>query len=263
VIDERILWTIPSRGRAEILAAKTLPLLRRLGVDPLRTKVYVAPEEIADYRRTLAIAGFGLVRICRGALGGVENRNAILDATEEGTRTVSIDDDLRDLVVRRSEKLLEPVEPDEFAEIVATGFDYLDSTPARIFGLYAVPNPFFMKPRWRTELCYLGGAFTGYYSSRDPDSPLRVSYKYKHDFERSLRCYVADGMLVRCDYVSWRTEGYRGSGGLQSDGDRAAVMPEIVEALAREFPGLAHPNYSKKSGWPEVRLVDRRATVRS
>jgi hypothetical protein len=260
LIADAVEYAIPTRARAETLAAKTLPLLERLGVARERVKLYVHPSEWGTYDAWL-VRAFG-PKIGRdyelrvGGLGMSAQRHAILDAYPEGVPVVQLDDDLRDLVARRSEKRLEPVEPEEWRELVSLAF----ARPGPLlWGLYPVPNPYFMRPGARVGLTYVGGGLFGYLNDPSPGSPLRVTLEDKEDFERSLACYSAGWTLLRFGHVSWRTEGYRGAGGMQADGGRTDErIRASAEELVRRFPDLASLNLTKRSGKAEVRLRDAR-----
>jgi hypothetical protein len=252
-----VIYAIPSRARAKTLIAKTLPLLDRLGIPERDRRVFVSAPEIAEYRLVLDDAGYEEVRVEPGALGVCGNRNAMTHHFAEGERYVSIDDDLRDLRVMVDEKTLRPITPEEWAEVVATGWEMLDETGARLWGLYPVPNPYFMRRRISTRLVYVAGAVWGIENRRDAHL---VDLEYRDDWQRSVQCYVADGAVIRFDYVTWSTEGYHGAGGLQTTGERTpdATLRDCEE-LVRRHPGLVTLNLTKKSGWPETRLRDRRA----
>jgi hypothetical protein len=252
-----VVYAIPSRSRADTLARKTLPLLDRLGIDRGRVNVFVADDERAAYREAV-----GRCNLLPGRTGMAAQRDAILDYFQPGIRVVHLDDDMRDLVVRRSEKTVEPVEADEWEEIVDLAYRSLSATGGRLWGLYPVPNPYFMRPRIRTDLTYIGGGLFGTIADPSPDSPLRVDLEDKEDFLRSLKCYAADGTVTRVEYVSWRTEGYAGAGGMQADGGRTDERIErSAREVARRFPDLASLNLTKKSGRAELRLRDRRPRV--
>lgn len=260
-------YAIPSRARSDTLIRKTLPLLDRLRIlDPENAvTVFVADDEILTYAKAIRDAGYEEkgVMVAAGATGMCGQRNAIQAAYALGGHVITIDDDMRDLVVRRNEKRLEPIEPEEWLEIVRLGFEVATGLGARLWGLYPVPNPYFMKPRIRTALCYVGGGLYGWVNRLD-DGALDSTLEYRDDWERSVKCYAADGAVVRFDYVSWRTEGYAGAGGMQTGGDRTkeATLADCEE-LARRYPGLVTLNLTKKSGWPETRLRDRRPRPKS
>lgn len=253
-----MIYAIPSRARAATLVAKTLPLLDRLGIPWTDRHVFIDPPELDEYLRVLDAAGQRVV-LHPGAPGMAAQRNAIHDAIEPGERFVTIDDDMRDLAIADDPKTLRPIEPDEWAEVVETGFEMLDDLGARLWGLYPVPNPYFMKRRISTRLTYIGGGLWGCVNRLDDDA-LRSTLEYRDDWERSVKCYLADGAVIRFDYVTWRTEGYHGKGGMQTDGDRTyeATLADCEE-LVRRYPDLVTLNLTKKSGWPETRLRDRRS----
>jgi hypothetical protein len=253
---------IPTRARAETLCAKTLPLLLRLGVAPSSILIFAAPEEHGDYLtalgRTFPAPIVSKLRLEKGAVGVCANRNAITNHFDEGARYISIDDDLRNLMLLDG-GVLWPLKPDEWEEIIETGFEMLDETGARLWGLYPVPNPYFMRRRISTKLHYIAGAVWGIVNRRDAHL---VDLEYRDDWQRSVQCYAADGAVVRFDYVTWKTEGYHGAGGLQTDGKRTYESTlRDCEELVRRYPDLVTLNLTKKSGWPETRLRDRRPAV--
>jgi hypothetical protein len=262
VID--IEYAIPSRARAETLIAKTLPLLLRLGIEREAIRVFVADEEVEPYWQAVYApdSPFRGVQISPGAVGMCAQRNAIHAHYGEGARFITIDDDIRDLMIRANEKQLVPVTADEWEDIVDQGFGLCARLGARVWGLYPVPNAYFMKPRVRTDLCYIGGGLWGCVN-RIADGTLHSELEYRDDWERSVKCYAADGALVRFDYVTWKTSGYQGAGGMQTDGDRTyeATLRDCEELVCR-YPDLVTLNLTKKSGWPETRLRDRRPLMR-
>lgn len=266
-ISETVEYAIPSRARADTLVAKTLPLLYRLGIPGHRIRVFVTEPEINDYIATISTADLPSeiidgINVERGAAGMCAQRNRIHEFYGEDVRFVTLDDDLRDIQVRAGSKLA-PIDPLQWEDIVEEGFRICDLTHARIWGLYPVANGFFMKPRVRTDLCYIGGGLFGVVN-RTKDGALLSELEYRDDWERSVKCYVLDGAVVRFDYVTWRTEGYRGHGGMQTEGDRTyeATLRDCKE-LVRRYPGLVTLNLTKKSGWPETRLRDPFARKRT
>lgn len=244
-----VQFAIRSYRRAETLASKTLPLLERLGVPLADVIVFLSdPDEGNAYRAATS----DRVRLVAGRPGCGPNGNAIQHFYPEGTRVISIDDDLRDLLVKRNDKLIEPIDPWEFDEVVRDGFA---ASGGGLWGIHPVPNPYFQRFKISRDLRYICGGFFGTTTSRDP--ALDVRLEDKEDFERSLLFYLRDGFVTRLNWVSMRTVGYSGKGGMQE-----ARTAERVDASARElaarYPMLCSLNETKKSKWAEVRLRDRR-----
>ena len=90
-------------------------------------------------------------------------------------------------------------------------------------------------------------------------SPDSVEPDAKH--RDRIRAFGAlperDGRVLRIEDVAIGTTGYAGAGGMQLSRSAERVRA-ACDFLVDEFPGLATLNLSKKSGWAEVRLADRR-----
>lgn len=240
---------IPSYRRAETLAAKTLPELRRLGVRNGDVTIFLSDEaELPAYREAVG-PGPALVV---GAAGVGPNRNVIHHYWPEGTEVVSIDDDVRQVLIKRNDKLTQPIEDYEWREALADAFS---ASAGGLWGVHPVPNPYFQRFKISRELRYIAAGLYGFTTRRDP--ALDVTLEDKEDFERSIKWYLADGYVTRLNWISLKTAGYHGAGGMQ-----VTRTPERVDASARElaarYPLLAHLNLTKRSGWAEVRLRDAR-----
>lgn len=260
---------IPSAGRAETLEAKTLALLARSGVDPADVDVWVPDDDsLRAYRAVIGHAwsirvaphdprdqNLADVGVRPAGLGRA--RNTILDAYPRGTRLAMLDDDLAGVVERVDARTVRPVDD------LAAWFDHMWAAASRhramLWGVYPVPNPYFMRRRVRLDLTYIcGGLFGVHVHHRRCE---RVVLDDKEDFERSIRHYLADGRVLRQEQFALKTAGYTGPGGMQ-----LSRTPERVAAAARwlaaTYPRLATLNTTKRSGWVEVRLADRRRRVR-
>lgn len=249
----QVRFAIRSYRRAETLAEKTLPLLSRLGVEPEAVSIFLSdPSELDEYLNAVGQSDLGGYEWVDGALGCGPNGNFIQEWHDEGDRVVCLDDDLADLYVRRGEQTLEPISPVEFNELL---FHAFAAASGGLWGVHPVPNAFFQRPTISHDLRYICGGFYGMTIRNDPG--LLVDLEDKEDFERSIRWYLADGYVTRFNYVSMRTTGYRGEGGMQEERTPERVRAS-AEEIVRRWPDLATLNLKKKSGWAEVRLRDRR-----
>ncbi len=256
---------IPSYRRDEIITERTLPMLVAGGVDPATVTIYVADQVDADiYSATLDPDTYGQIinldyRPTRDAPPGHPSglgaaRNVITRAHPPGTRLVQIDDDIRGLIRKIDDKTTEPVT--DIPAFIAESFTAADSAGAHLWGIYPVKNPMFMKHRVRTDLTYICGGLFGTTLRHDPCE--LVALDDKEDFERSLRFYDRDGTVARVEHVALLTQGYTAPGGMQ-DTRSAARVDESARWLHAQFPDLCSLNLTKKSGWTELRLRDRRA----
>lgn len=245
------LVAVPSYRRAATLNAKTLRTLAAGNVPRARIAVYVADTDEYDaYKAVLDPALYGSLEVSAPTLAG--SRNHIVRAYPPGTRVVFADDDLTGLSVRVNAKQLAPLT--DIPGLIRDAFGYADMAGARLWGIHPVDNPLFMNARTRTDLRYIVGCFYGI-TLRGDDADT-VTLEDKEDFERTLRCYTADGALIRLDWACPTTRYYTEPGGMQETRTPARVDAS-ARALARRYPALCKA-YRAKSGRLELRLKDRR-----
>ena len=250
-------YAIPSRGRASSIREQTLTTLERLDVPMSKVRVFVAPDEFDEYREAV-----GEAWVYEGRLGMAANRHAILDSYEAGTELVQIDDDIAGIVMRVNEKVLKPVTAFQWEQIVTGAFRTCRRTGARLWGVYPVANPMFMRDRVRADLTYICGNLYGCIAPGPGPSPLRPTLEDKEDYERTLACYAEDRAVIRVEWVSSKTRFYDAPGGMQTDGQRTEErIRESAEELARRYPQWAKLNLTKRSGHAELRLRDPNGLV--
>lgn len=252
---------VPSHARAGTLAAKTLPMLAAGGVPRDRVTVFVPVAQVDEYRGVLDSGTYGQIegldyvpgptpeRIEDGPANLGIARNEIARRYPAGTDLLQIDDDMRGLIRRTGEQTVADVA--DVDALITAGFDLARRYDCWLWGVYPAPNPYFMKDRVRVDHLYIGGGMFGVRVRHDPCE--LVVLDDKEDFERSIRFYERDGAVLRIEWVSWRTEGYAGAGGLQT----VRTDPNIERSarwLAARYPGLCRLNMAKKSGKAEVRL---------
>ena len=246
---------IPSYKRAETLRDKTLATLTEHRIPAERIHVFVAtPEEKQRYEATLEAGTYGKLIVAIPGMAAV--RNFITGHYPIGQRIVNIDDDIKGFLefsetARRHEMPLRNLDGfirRAFAESQKTGF--------RLWGIYPVPNGFFMRAgEPSTDLKYIIGAFWGI--TNPGIDVLKVTIDDKEDYLRSLIMYVADGGVLRFRDVAPKTAYYKEAGGMQEERTMNRVT-KSAEALHRAFPDLTKLNATKKSGFLELRLRDTR-----
>ena len=261
-------WSIhiPSAFRAETLVSKTMRTLAAGGIDPARATVWVPDDrQRSEYCATLHDHGIyapvcisphdpvskTLATIGEEPLGLGRSRNQIIDTRRRGDQIVFIDDDITGIERATSPQTLEPVT--DLAALFDQMFFQADAASATLWGLYPVANAYFMKPRITHNLTYIIGALFGMRVTHRPHE--YVVLDDKEDFERSIRHYLADGVVLRNQGVCIRSRFYNEPGGMQ-----VARTEERVTAsahwLAHQFPMLCSVN--QKKDHTELRLRDKR-----
>lgn len=245
---------IPSYKRAEICRDRTLALLQKLGVPPSRITVFVADgTEYFEYHNVLIPGTYREIKAAEPGMGAV--RRFIQRHYPEGEPLLCIDDDISALYRKQSDKRYVELDAEGFQTMVRLGFWSCRKAECRLWGIYPVLNPLFMKNRVRVGLTYIVGAFWGCFNSHDPE--LFVTLDDKEDFERTLKFFQKDGAVVRLEAYSLKTAYYTTPGGMQE-----TRTPERIDQSARQlverYPMLTKLNLAKKSGHTEVRLIDPR-----
>uniref|UniRef100_A0A6C0DP51 Glycosyltransferase n=1 Tax=viral metagenome TaxID=1070528 RepID=A0A6C0DP51_9ZZZZ len=248
-------WTvvIPSYNRVTTLKEKTLKVLQEYSIPKEKIVVFVANEE----QKTLYEEGVGdsVGKIVVGVKGLSEVRNFIFDYFPKGTPLVSFDDDVRgfleyDPKAKRKERRLR-----NLVKVFDRGFEECKKAGARLWGVYPVPNGFFMKPTVTTDLKFIIGSFWGCFN---PGSEIQLKLGgEKEDYQRTIQFWEKDGAVVRLNFISPKTAYYKEPGGMQ-EGNRKAKQKKTVKAMLKKWPQYIKENPSRKSGYPEIRLLKQK-----
>ena len=158
---------------------------------------------------------------------------------------------------KKDNKLLKSESLDKF---IKEAFKLSKKTGFRNWGPYPIDNPFFMKPTQpdkshvSTDLKFVMGGFNGVVNNKAAE--VRT-ISDKEDYERTIKYYLADGGVIRFNNISCSTRCYKGMGGIQFNGKKKTSKIN-AEILIKKYPDLVTLNESRKSGFVEVRLRDKR-----
>lgn len=246
---------IPSYNRAETLANKSIKILQKHNIDPKNVHIFVASEEEKlKYKQTLPQEYKN--RLIVGVKGMKNVRNFINDYFSNEEKLFHMDDDLVDVYYRVNEKKLEPIQSlDAFIKL---GFSLCLEKGAKLFSVYPVENPYFMKSSITRGLTYCMGGFWG--SINQPE--LKVNVDNKEDFERSIQYFVKTynsknpqkGGIIRFNNICCGTKGYSGAGGMQSFDRGYEVIMKDAQKIVQTYSDYCKLNLSKKSGKPEIKI---------
>ena len=245
---------IPSYRRDNTITQETLPLLQRYKIDPKIVTIFVADgSEYLRYKTALANTPYTNLVVGEVGMGAI--RDFITGYYPEGTRPVSLDDDLQEILRRVDAKMCCKVRSLE-REVIEPGFRACQSYNARLWGIYAAANPHFMKHRVSVGLYYIIGSLYGCINRQAPE--YRVTLDDKEDVERSLLYYLADGAVCRLDDITVKSRYYDEPGGMQVERTEQRIY-ESAKHLAEKNPDLyALDNRLRRSGHAELRLRRKR-----
>ena len=246
---------IPSFRRPETLCKKTLNYLCQTDVNPNRVTLFLSdPSERAQYESALATHHPGLsLKIEASVLGIGAARNLICAHYPPGSCVFSLDDDIEGLYTRIDRRNV--VLCRDLDSLISESFRLCNWSGIRLWGISPTDNPWFMEPVITTDLRYIVACAYGFIAN--DEERLKVTLEDKEDFERSIRYYLADGRVMRINWVGPKTKYYTEPGGMQATRTKLRVKVSAFK-LTKMFPELCELNTSKRSGWAEVKLKDRR-----
>lgn len=241
---------IPSYNRSDTLVKKTLQILERHNIDPIKVTIFVANEVEKEIYQSVLPNKYKMT-IVSGVLGMMNIRNFISDYYPKGTRIFFMDDDLREIYNRVSQNKLEPIKClDTFIKL---GFELCEIKDCKLFGVYPVDNAYFMKPTIVRGLVYCMGGAYGIINQQ-----IKVTVNNKEDFERSIQYFKNSNGLIRFNNVCVATQGYSGKGGMQSFDRGNDVILEDANIIAYKYPEYCDLNMTKKSGKPEIKIRQKK-----
>lgn len=239
---------IPSHKRSQTINQRTLRYLADAGIERDRIRVFVAPDQVETYKAELDNALYA--ELIPSALGVRENHNFITRFYSDGEFLVRADDDIRHLARKVDDKTLEPVL--DLDDWISAGFLQTLDLGATIWGIYPISNPFFMKQKVRTGLSFLIGQFFGAVNRHSEV----LKAELKEDYERAILRYIADGNVIRMDFLCAVAGGVgKNAGGLQSM-DRKSMNARGTEYLLNTYPQYVKLKAEKVDGYPEIRLAN-------
>lgn len=249
---------VPSLHRADLLTRRTVQLLVRCAVPPSMVQVWLSDEaDWAEYDGALHRAGYP-AQLHVGAPGLAANRLAAMRANPPGARLLWLDDDLSDLMTLGPDgRTLVPT--NGLLGAATRGFRLCAEVRARLWGISPVANAFYMKREARAGLLFAVGYLYG--AVNDQGSITATQLCEKEDYERTLRCWRADGAVVRLADMAAICPVYRGGGGMVENPHRMAAQRNAVRYLAAGWPAYVHENPRRRSGYPEITLRGPRSVV--
>jgi hypothetical protein len=253
---ENFQIAIPSYKRSKTLLEKTMPMLEMANIPPDKVTVFtndLEPEETETYRQELFKDRYGKqVNIVKGVPTIGKQRNFIERSYPQGTKLVMIDDDITCIKRKVNDKKSERV--DQLTNIIEHAFDKAEEVGAKLWGLYPVDNPLFMKFKYRTKLCYILGGFQGIIVEHD--KALLRETNHGEDYEYSIRQYHKHKCVLRIEYLHHKTPAFQGAGGLQAYRNKSYILKSINQ-IQTTWPQYCDIRM-RKNGVAELNLKDKK-----
>lgn len=233
-MKDTVYIAIPSYGRPQFLADRTLRVLDRLGA--VNVSIFVEQSQLELYRTALperqVVWGDGP--------GVVKNRNAIARYYGPGAKVVCLDDDLEDLKIMGENGKWRPMTPEEFNTMLWTGFEELKLAGGGMWGISPLHNDYWARglPAVHYGLPKVDGPFYGFVAGTPSIIVPEDSVPAFEDVERTLQVFDEGGTVVRLNrYVHWETR--------RSVGEARKNECAAVRDLERRYPKIVQHKYGK------------------
>lgn len=247
----RTVFAIPSYQRPAKVKEATISTLEGVGVDKGDIYVFVANKQEEGLYRDCLGPEYNIVV---GVIGIGPQRVFINGWFPEGTRVVSVDDDVRDFMVKRENKSV-PFKGN-LPSLVNRLFDMCDEEGIRAWGVNPVTNGFFMNHEAVVGLRQSLGEFYGEYS-RMPET--QSDLLHTEDVEKFVKHYLTYGGMMRVNDLGVKQK-YQSEGGVVSqtggERERVAVYHETVEVLTERYPDLVKKT-KKETDYGRIRVVPK------
>lgn len=209
---------IPSYNRSSVICEKTLNTLQRFNVSKELIYIFVIDTEYEEYCNS-AID----YNIIVGEMGLINQRRFIESYFDEGELIVYCDDDITDF----------DFENKSFDEFIIEAFHTLITEGANIFSVYPVWNSFFREKQLylTTDLRFIHG---GFYGMINRNIEYSLPNDMKEDVERTLKCFIRDGKVIRFNQYGFKTLMYS-SGGCGNFKSRLLLNEQSVDHLVTNY----------------------------
>lgn len=278
--DTKYTIAIPSYNRQDTIQTHTLAVLNRHHIKPSHITIFVANQEQHDIYKA-AIPQFLYNNLVIGVLGLKNQRNFINDYYPEGAHIVEMDDDIKQIVqlgttqkvgkksgrvssrvsgrltTRKTIKPHKTTKPIEDLDgFIIKAFEMCTELNIFLWGVYPLINAYFMTDKITKDLRFIVGPMWGMINRHRQD--LKLTIDEKENSERTLQYWVADGAVLRFNYIGIDTKYYKNKGGMQSEGkNRKEEALKSVYYLNKMYPTLTKISLTKKSGMPEIKMIHK------
>jgi hypothetical protein len=260
---------IPSYHRENTLKKKTMRVLQDYKIDPKKIIIFVADKDQEQiYRNALDKSSYNKLVVGRPGIKNI--RNFMPKYFPEGQHILYMDDDINHIYDTinhgdpRDKTDNKQIPLVNLKKLIDNGFNLARKNEIHNWGVYPANNPFFMTAKQKcgnshigTKLCYIIGFMTGVINNKNAE--IRT-IDDKEDYERSIKYYLKDNGLIRFNNITCATRCYKEPGGMQVERTKQRIHDSAVY-LTEQYRNLCSLNTSKKSGYTEIRLRDRRPDI--
>tara|TARA_Y100000816_G_scaffold276677_1_gene246087 strand:- start:739 stop:1809 length:1071 start_codon:yes stop_codon:yes gene_type:complete len=205
------------------------------------------------------------INIVVGFKGLKNQRNYISQYFSNNQKILQLDDDVKDILKLKYD-VSDPKNRKKYSlhsiknlhKFIVNAFNTCINNNIYLWGIYPVNNAYFMKPDKSFNLKFIVGPMFGIINRKNKD--LKLTVDEKENVERTLQYYNLDKKVLRFNNVTIKTTYFKTPGGMQSnkrnDVQRMKNALKSAEYLHKKYPHMTKIYLGKKSGWPELKLIN-------
>ena len=241
---QNIRFVIPTYKRYDV---KTLELLKSHSVDIKQIYLFVADNiEYEIYKNK-----YPEYKIIIGILGLANQRNFICNYFREDDFIVSMDDDLTKFNSYLLTETQIALKHNTLQYMILNGFKRCIELKAFIFGVSQTDNEYFMKNSITVDFTFIIGHFFGFINRKCDD--LKIECDQKEDYERCIKYFIKDKIMIKFNNYSFKTNTYTNKGGMQTNPNRILDSDARAKILLEQYKDYISLK-TCKSKYIELRL---------
>lgn len=250
----KVSYIIPSYKRAKLLCQTTLPLLDKHKVDEV--SIYVEKDQLEEYQLELTYYRFNIrIHLIPVECTGIGNlRNLIRSSYGTGSNLLMIDDDIKDICIKKDEKL---VSLENLTIFVINMFKKCEEDNIYLWSVQLHNNPYFMKKEYYNSLVYINGSFTGHRIDHSRKK-IEVNMNHFEDYLFSIKHFIRDKSVLKAGNVCLKTKCFNSKGGICEQLGSLKIRKLEAERNSRiledYFSTCMEISYSKKYNVDNVKL---------
>jgi len=247
--EEDYIILVITYNRVERCYKKTLSVLKENNIPSSLINLVVHNEEQSTlYRQGIPKEYYNKIIVTNENKGATGQMNWIYRHYKKGQKLLKLDDDISAIYKVQGDKL---VKTNTLKSIIDEGFKLCDENGFKLWGLYPVPNAYFMKSKkeYSTDLRFIVGALMGIINEKiQLDSDIKI----KNDYEYSIKSYLNNGGLIRFNRLSFKYDISK------NEGERIKTMNRDADILTRRYPSLVKRNSRRDTHTPMGEILLRR-----
>jgi hypothetical protein len=234
---DNYIIVIPTYKRYNLISKNgSLNFLKKNNIPMNNIILFVANKEEKDLYNKYVPKNLYSGKIIIGIKGILNQRNFIINYFPKDQYIISIDDDIKDIMIKNNNKL-RSIKKKELHLLFKNSYHVMKESKANIWGINMVTNPFMMQNKISTNLGIIPAGFYGWINN--PKMVNKIKNDSREDVERSVMFFDKDNIIIRYMNITFKTVMKKTEGGIQalmSQQKRLKMEDSYTKDLKKKYP---------------------------